>query len=199
MIADVEFIKKFNVLVKELNIEYKNTDYSQTGLLNYFPKAVRDAIIPTTVVSGHGWFSTFSFLDTGDTENFVTTDKLYLLAPHEIWIDTYSDGMYIREKNRDTTYDNTRQLDYYEEMSTSTANYSPAIKQLNGRDYEWWLRTPGKREYYACEVAYNGSVGDSNNAYCFHYRILRQKRNLFFLIGPQKRPRIGILSNARSL
>lgn len=27
MIADVEFIKKFNVLVKELNIEYKNIDY----------------------------------------------------------------------------------------------------------------------------------------------------------------------------
>ena len=88
----------------------------------------KNAIIDTTVVSGHG--ST-----TGET-NFVSTDKIYLLSTHEIWEDddgNPNDGI----DKFDTAYFNTRQLDYYASLNVTTSNPSAATKD----NYPWWTRS----------------------------------------------------------
>ena len=117
--------------------------YVNTDIYNALPTELKNGIIDTTVVSGHG--ST-----TGET-NFTSTDKLYLLSTHEVWEDVdgnTNDGI----DYFDTAYNNTRQLDYYADLvvtmgaynsSTSSydGNYSATIKQRNGSNFYWWLRS----------------------------------------------------------
>ena len=78
-----------------------------------------------------------------DTENFTSTDKLYLLAPGEVWSDwkTISDAQY------DTTKNLTRTLDYYTAQGVTTSNYSGAIKKNGTNAYIWCLRTPHSITY----------------------------------------------------
>jgi len=101
--------------------------FVNNDIYNAIPNEIKNAIIDTTVVSGHG---------KSDTENFTSTDKLYLLAPKEI----YSDWSTYQSAN-DTAKDLTRTLDYYKNLGTSTSNRS-GVKKKNGTsaDY-WWFRT----------------------------------------------------------
>jgi hypothetical protein len=92
------------------------------------PEDLRNVIIDTTTISGHG--ST-----TGET-NFTSTDKLYLLSTAEIWAQGTTNTI-----DYDTARDVTRQLDYYSNQAVTTSSYSAAIKQYNGSDYLWWLRS----------------------------------------------------------
>ena len=101
--------------------------FVNNDIYNAIPSELRNVIIDTTVVSGHG---------RNDTSNFTSTDKLYLLSPAEIWAQGTSNAV-----NYDTARDVTRQLDYYKNLGTSTSNYSGAIKK-NGTDADfWWLRS----------------------------------------------------------
>ena len=101
--------------------------FVNNDIYNAIPNEIKNAIIDTTVVSGHG---------KSDIENFTSTDKLYLLAPKEI----YSDWSTYQSAN-DTAKDLTRTLDYYKNLGTSTSNRS-GVKKKNGTsaDY-WWFRT----------------------------------------------------------
>ena len=110
---------------------YENIDYSTTGIYSSLPEVLRNAIINTTVVSGHG---------SSDTTNFTTTDKLYLLSTHEVFEDV--DGNTNNGIDRyDTAYNNTRQLDYYVGLNITTSSYSGAIKQKSEIYYPWFLRS----------------------------------------------------------
>ena len=100
--------------------------FVNNDIYNAMPDKVKNAIIDTTVVSGHG---------ESDTENFTSTDKLYLLSTAEVWAQGSSNTI-----SGDTAKDLTRQLDYYKNLGTSTNSYSGAIKK-NGAS-AWWLRTP---------------------------------------------------------
>ena len=98
---------------------------SMYAFVNYviydaLPEEIKGAIIDTTVVSGHG---------PADTENFTSTDRLYLLAPKEIYTD-FND-------TEDIAKDLTRTLDYYTNIGVTTSNYSGAIKK-NGTSAAWW-------------------------------------------------------------
>ena len=118
-------------------------NYVNNDIYNALPTIVKNAIIDTTVVSGHG--------PTAEEVNFTSTDKLYLLSTHEVWedIDGYGgDG----PDYYDTAYHNTRQLDYYANLgvtmgaynsSTSSydGNYSGAIKKKGTSNEWWWLRS----------------------------------------------------------
>ena len=96
--------------------------YLSTDIYNALPADLQSAIIDTKVVSGHG---------KDDTDNFISTDKLYLLEPKEVY-----------GGNVSTAYSVTRQLDYYSSQGVTTSNYSGAIKQRNGlNNWWWWLRT----------------------------------------------------------
>ena len=97
--------------------------FVNNDIYNSLPTDLKNAIIDTTVVSGHG---------SEDTENFTSTDKLYLLAPKEIYMD-FND-------TEDTTKDLTRTLDYYINQGVTTSNYSGAIKKSESSAVLWWLR-----------------------------------------------------------
>ena len=100
--------------------------FVNTDIYNAIPEELRNGIIDTTVVSGHG--------STSGEENFTSTDKLYLLSTAEVWAQGTSNTI-----SYDTARDNTRQLDYYKNLGVTTSNYSGAIKKYGSADF-WWLR-----------------------------------------------------------
>ena len=106
--------------------------YVNSDIYNALPEELRNGIINTTVVSSHG--------NTSGETNFTSIDKLYLLSTHEVWEDVdgdINDGI----DYYDTAYNNTRQLDYYSSQNITTSSYSGAIKQYNGSNDWWWLRS----------------------------------------------------------
>ena len=102
--------------------------FVNNDIYNAIPSEIKNAIIDTTVVSGHG---------SDDSENFTSTDKLYLLSTAEVWAQGSSNTI---EYDYDTARDNTRQLDYYKNLGTSTNNYSGAIKKEGTSEQLWGLR-----------------------------------------------------------
>ena len=120
--------------------------FVNNDIYNAIPSEIKNAIIDTTIVSGHG---------KGDTENFTSTDKLYLLAPKEIYTDF--DDTY------DTAKDLTRTLDYYTAQGVTISNKSGAIKKNGTNDYVWWFRAAGSNGTYAfLYVTYSGDWGNNN-------------------------------------
>ena len=113
-------------------------NYAKGEFLNKLPEELRNVIIETKVISGHG--------NTSGETNFTSTDKIYLLSAHEIWEDATSN----RVSSSDTAYKNTRQLDYYKSKEVTTNNYLNTIKQYNGSNSEWWLRSgsSGSKNYF---------------------------------------------------
>ena len=111
---------------------YLNNTNDSTSIINSLPTVIKNAIIDTTVVSGHG--------PTSGETNFTSTDKLYLLSSHEVWEDIDGDTNNGPDYY-DTAYNNTRQLDYYQAQGVTTSNYSRAYKLYSGSSYYWWLRS----------------------------------------------------------
>ena len=105
--------------------------YVNSDIYNALPSELKLGIINTTVVSGHG---------SQDSNNFTSTDKLYLLSTHEVYEDV--DGNTSSGIDRyDTAYNNTRQLDYYSSQNVTTSSYAGAIKRINNSESWWWLRS----------------------------------------------------------
>ena len=98
--------------------------FVNNDIYNAIPSEIKNAIIDTTVVSGHG--------STSGEENFTSTDKLYLLAPKEIYTGWAN--------SNDTAKDLTRTLDYYTSIGVTTSSYSGAIKKNGHNADHWWLR-----------------------------------------------------------
>ena len=103
--------------------------YVNSDIYNALPSELKNGIINTTVVSGHG--------STSGETNFTSTDKLYLLSTKEVWGKEGTTNVI----NNDTAEAETRQLDYYSSQNITTSNYSGAIKQYNGSNSYWWLRS----------------------------------------------------------
>ena len=121
--------------------------FVNNDIYNAIPDEIKNAIIDTTVVSGHG---------KSDTENFTTTDKLYLLTPKEIYIDFSS--------SFDTAKDLTRTLDYYKNLGTSTSNYSGAIKKNGTSASRWWLRAAYSNTAFTFLFVSDSGGWSANNA-----------------------------------
>ena len=102
--------------------------FVNNDIYNAIPSEIKNAIIDTTVVSGHG---------QTDTKNFTSIDKLYLLAPKEIYTNFSS--------SYDTAKDLTRTLDYYTALGVTTSNCSKAIKKNGTSASYWWLRAANSR------------------------------------------------------
>ena len=118
--------------------------YVQNDIYNALPSELKNGIIDTYVVSGHG---------SRDSANFTSTDKLYLLSTMEVW--GSDPGGY------DTATAETRQLDYYKAQGVTTSNYSGASKSNSSA---WWLRAA----YYSSafyKVLPNGGWNYNNAKY----------------------------------
>ena len=132
--------------------------YANGAFFNNLPEDLRNVIIDTKVVSGHG--ST-----TGET-NFPSTDKIYLLSSHEVW----KDGTSNQVSTYDTAWDKTRQLDYYKNLGVTTDRYSRAIKKYNNSKSSWWLRAASSNSNNLFLTVYSdGGWNDTNagNGYGF--------------------------------
>ena len=92
-------------------------NYVNGDFFNKLPSDLQKVIIDTNVISGH---------DKKDTNNFTSTDKIYLLSSHEV----YEDGASNKVLEYDTAYNNTRQLDYYANLEVTTNNYSGCYKTI---------------------------------------------------------------------
>ena len=147
------FVLEFTDIIAEHNMNSSNTNvggwpatsmrtFVNNDIYNTIPSEIKNAIIDTTVVSGHGKTS-------GET-NFTSTDKLYLLSTAEVWAQGSSHTI-----DYDKARDNTRQLDYYKNLGVTTSNYSGAIKKNGTSASDWWLRPApsfiNERFYYACD------------------------------------------------
>ncbi len=133
--------------------------FVNNDIYNALPNEIKNAIIDTTVVSSHG---------ERDTENFTSTDKLYLLSTAEVWADAVSSSNNVNkiyDNSRTNNYyilpvaataptesnncgiecdkarDITRQLDYYKNLGVTKTNYSGAIKKNGTSVSLWWLRS----------------------------------------------------------
>ena len=125
--------------------------FVNNDIYNALPSEIKNAIIDTTVVSGHG---------ESDTENFTSTDKLYLLSTAEVWANTISSSNIVNKGNDniavfslpapdiinprvgDSARNATRQLDYYKNLGVIIdSDYSGAIKKNGTTASGWWLRS----------------------------------------------------------
>ena len=97
--------------------------YVNGTIYNALPNDLQNVITTTKVISGHG--------STSGETNFETQDKLYLLNAQEVW----------NGNDYDTSAGASKQLDYYKNQGVTTSSYTGAIKQLNGTDSYWWLRS----------------------------------------------------------
>lgn len=116
--------------------------YVNEIIYNSLPNKLKNNIMDTFVVSGHG---------SGKNEtNFETTDKIFLLSLKEIY----------GEENSDTASQKTRQLDYYKGLGVTKESYKNAIKKNNEKAINWWTRsysfTSGSISYI---VVYAGNIG----------------------------------------
>lgn len=125
--------------------------YVNDTIYNLLPIEIKNNIINTYVVSGHG--------NTSGETNFETIDKLYLLSTKEVWGKEGTSNTIAY----DTAEAETRQLDYYKSMGATTNNYSGVIKNYDESEAWWWLRSAYSNSTYAFYYVYSsGSWGGAN-------------------------------------
>ena len=126
--------------------------FVNNDMYNALPSELRNAIIDTVTVSGHG--------STSGETSFTSTDKLYLLSTAEVWAQGSSNTI-----STDTARDVTRQLDYYKNLNTDTVNYSPAIKNNGTSAGYWWLRAASSNTngtFYYVDSGGDWDIGIAN-------------------------------------
>ena len=119
-------------------------EYLNDNIYNSLDNELKKVISKVAIRSGHG--------STSGEKDFITEDYLYLLSTAEVWENGIS---------TDTARDKTRQLDYYEGVTTESGKYSKAIKNNSaGSASYWWLRSAGSNiNYTFYDVYYNGIWG----------------------------------------
>ena len=120
-----------------------------TDIYNSLPEYLRNVIINTKAISGH---------ERGVEDNYITTDKMYLLSTSELWAKCGTSDI-----GYDSADQLTRQLDYYESLGVNSQNYDAANKKYGNSETPWWLRTAHKNSdnyvgnvYYGQTNAYHG-------------------------------------------
>ena len=96
---------------------WKNSDLRKnmnTILYNALPTDLKNIIIPTKVISGHGY--------NEEETNFVSDDYLYVASTYEVYGSTYNDTL---------DSDQTRQFDYYKFMEVTIDNYQAVNKNTS--------------------------------------------------------------------
>ena len=128
------FVVEFADIITQQKFNSKNTNvggwrdseirtYINDTIYKSLPSDLQNVITTTKVISGHG--------STSGETNFETQDKLYLLSSEEVW----------NGNMNDISVGTSKQLDYYKNQGVTGSNDSGAIKQYNGSNSGWWLRS----------------------------------------------------------
>ena len=147
--ADVVTKQKFNSTATDLG-GWRDSElrvYINGTFFNLLPSDLQSVIATTKVISGHG---------KNDSANFETQDKLYLLNAHEI----YEAGTNAGKPGSDTSFNATKQLDYYKNKNVTDDNYADAAKKYKDNFNSWWLRSPN---YYANGDSFLHASGNGGN------------------------------------
>ena len=125
--------------------------FVNNDIYNSLPTELKNVIMSTKVVSGHG---------SSETTNFTSTNKLYLLTPKEVYTNF--------SNSYDTSKDLTRTLDYYTAKGVTNGNCSEVIKK-NGTDATaWWFRTAysySNNGFYYANASGDWYSGSATNSY----------------------------------
>ena len=124
------------------------------SIYNSLSEELKNVIIDTTVVSGHG---------SNETTNLTSIDKLYLLNGKEIYGSSITDVSYAQY---DTSINNERQLDYYRENNVTSSNFSLGVKQYDNANSFWFLRSAysgNDRYVYAVSSQGDFSYGSASD------------------------------------
>ena len=162
------FVLEFADIITKHNMNDTNTNvggwpassmrtFVNNDIYNAIPSEIKNAIIDTTVVSGHGGTS-------GET-NFTSTDKLYLLAPGEVYSD-WKTNTSSSVPSYDSAKNLTRALDYYTAQGVTISNYRGAIKKNGTSTTYWWLRAANSRKTnrFLCVISVGNWSNSSANA-----------------------------------
>ena len=122
--------------------------YINDTIYKSLPIELQNVITTTKVISSHG--------ETSGETNFETQDKLYLLNAQEVW----------STNDSDTSVGTSKQLDYYKNQGVTTDNYDGAIKQYNGSNSSWWLRSAYSSSATGFLYVLDAGDWDSDSAYC---------------------------------
>ena len=159
------FVIEFaNIITTHVMNEYETNEggwpasemhtFVNNDIYNALPSELRNVIIDTATVSGHG-------ATKNGEENYTSTDKLYLLSTTEIRMQESTDTI-----DYDTARDLTRTLDYYKNKGVTTSNHSGAIKNNGSSAANWWLRTAGFNwiniGFYSVKI--DGDLNDSSSS-----------------------------------
>ena len=102
--------------------------YINNNIYNALPSDLQNIILTTKVISSYAKY---------DSANFETEDKLYLLSSEEVFGDFATSSM----ASHDTSAGTSKQLDYYKNQGVTLSNFEKSIKQYEGSNYYWWLRS----------------------------------------------------------
>ena len=106
-------------------------EYLNNDIYNSLDNELKKVISKVAIRSGHG--------STSGEKDFITEDYLYLLSTAEIW-----ENARLYSIDYDSARDCTRQLDYYEGVTTNS--YAKVIKNNSaGSASIWWLRSAYSR------------------------------------------------------
>ena len=145
--ADIITKQKFNSTQTNVG-GWKDSElrtYVNGTIYNALPSDLQNVIVSTKVISGHG--------STSGETNFETQDKLYLLNAQEVW----------NGNSYDTSVGTSKQLDYYKNQGVTASSYAGAIKQYNGSNSYWWLRSAVSDDtYYFLYVSFDGDWSDDD-------------------------------------
>ena len=115
--------------------------YINNNIYNALPSDLQNIILTTKVISSYAKY---------DSANFETEDKLYLLSSEEVFGDFATSSM----AGHDTSVGTSKQLDYYKNQGVTLSNFEKSIKQYEGSNYYWWLRSvPASNPWCVLDVA----------------------------------------------
>ena len=128
-------------------------EYLNDNIYNSLDNELKKVISKVAIRSGHG--------NTSGEKDFITEDYLYLLSTAEIWAQGTPYTI-----DYDSARDKTRQLDYYEGVTTESGKYSKAIKNNSaGSASYWWLRSAASSTSNRFYGVYGNGDWNSYRAY----------------------------------
>ena len=128
----VDVITRYQFNSSGLNVggwrDTKVRTYINETIYKSLPRDLQNIILTTKVISSYG---------KNDSANFETKDKLYLLSSEEVFGDFATSSM----AGHDTSVGTSKQLDYYKNQGVTLSNFEKSIKQYEGNNDYWWLRS----------------------------------------------------------
>ena len=128
----VDIIIRYQFNSSGLNVggwrDTKVRTYINETIYKSLPRDLQNIILTTKVISSYG---------KNDSANFETEDKLYLLSSEEVFGDFATSSM----AGHDTSVGTSKQLDYYKNQGVTLSNFEKSIKQYEGNNDYWWLRS----------------------------------------------------------